>query len=465
MRSWFVLFFAALLYACNTTPENIVINGILEVPENRTNPNSRTLNLAYKVLKAKDNTTGKSPIVYLQGGPGAATLTMEEFWKNHSLRNERDIVLMDQRGTGQSEANCIELGDSLFDIMRQDLDIENDYKASNAQLDKCKAAIKQKGVDLAGYNSRENAADFEDLRKLLGYEKWNLFGASYGTRLGLTIMRDFPDNVRSVILAGVFAPETGMFHDRVKSIDDSLFAVLQRCEENVNCKARYPNLKARLIKILKKLESDPLHFDYKEKPYVLNMQDAFTILSVLLYDKQSIANVPQLIEALENGATKSIIAHLKAFESFYSIINLSMLYSVMAYEEIPFYNALETEKAIKQSEIGFVYASYDLNIKLLTNWHPYRASDFENQAVASGIPALVVSGGLDPATPQSNAAGALKYLNNGHELIFQDESHNFFNPCFFQITQDFVDNPSQKPVTDCSSIRTPIEWNLSNPIH
>ncbi|WP_339707657.1 alpha/beta fold hydrolase [uncultured Kriegella sp.] len=464
MRLWGILFFTVLLCACNNTPPDIIIDGILEVPENRDDPDSRTLKLAYKVLKAKDTNSRKAPIVYLQGGPGAETLIMEEFWSDHPLRNDRDIVLMDQRGTGQSEANCTELGNSLFDLMRQDLDIEDDYNASRAQLDRCREAIKQKGVDLAGYNSRENAADFEDLRKALGYDKWNLFGASYGTRLGLTIMRDFPNSVRSSILAGVLAPESDLFGDRIRSIDSSLFTVLRRCEENKDCNNRYPNLKERLLKVLKALESNPLRFDYKNKPFVLNLQDVFPILNVVLYDRQSIANVPLFIEALENGETEIIIAHLSAFESLYSFVNLPMLYSVTAYEEFPFYNAQDTEKAILQSKIGYAHTAHNLLAKLLADWHPFRATDIENQAVVSDIPTLMVSGRLDPATPVSNAAGAVKNFINGYEVIFQDESHHFYNSCFFQIAEDFLNNPGHKPNMDCSLERNPIEWNLSNPL-
>ncbi len=97
-----------------------------------------------------------------------------------------------------------------------------------------------KGVNLEGYNSRENAADFEDLRKALGYKKWNLFGASYGSRLGWTIIRDFPESVRSAVLLGVFPPESNLFGDRVRSIDKLLFTVFQSCKENKGWNSRYP---------------------------------------------------------------------------------------------------------------------------------------------------------------------------------------------------------------------------------
>ncbi len=456
-----ILLVLLVLFACNKTSQEKVLDGILEVPENRNDPNSRTLRLVYKVLKAKKPDSTKAPVVYLQGGPGAATLIMEEFWANHPLRDDRDIVLMDQRGTGASEANCTEMGSTLFDIIRQDLNVEEDIKATGLVMNECKKTMQQKGVDLAGYNSRENAADFEDLRKALGHKKWNLYGASYGSRLGLTIMRDFPKSVRSAILIGVFPPESNMFEDRVRSIDRSLLAIFERCKKNKDCNSRYPNLKERLQKVLIKLQTEPLRFDHKGKPFVLNSHDAFLLLFISLYDRYSIGNIPFFIEALENGETKPIIEFLRVFDSFYDLMNFPMNYSVDAYEELPFYDASALDMAIGQSEFGAAFTFYDSAVKLLADWHSYRATNIENQAVVSKIPTLMISGDLDQVTPPSNATGALQYLTNGHEVIFLDESHQFLNSCLFKITEEFLNAPFQKPNTDCSVEREPIEWNLS----
>jgi len=330
-----MLFLLVSLIACNKTSSDEVLNGVLEVPENRNNPSSRNLKLVYKVLKAKKNDSTKTPIVFLQGGPGAATLITEKYWTDHPLRNDRDIVLMDQRGTGESQANCNDLGAELFTVIGQDYDIEEDYEATKKILAKCKENIQKKGVDLEGYNSRENAADFEDLRKALGIKKWNLYGVSYGSRLGLTIMRDFPESVRSAILLGVFPPESNLFGDRVRSIDKSLLEVLKSCKDNKDCNSRYPNLKERLHKVLAKMQTEPLQVEYKGKPFVLNYNDTFVLLFVSLYDRHSIGNIPFFIEALENGDSKPVIELLKAFETFINYINLPMNYSVYAHEELP----------------------------------------------------------------------------------------------------------------------------------
>lgn len=463
MRKWTLIIFSLLLCNCSE-PVYETVDGILEVPENRENPNSRTLNLVYKILKAKKPDSLKAPIVFLQGGPGGATLIMEEYWKNHPLRNDRDIILMDQRGTGESEANCTKIGNSLFAVMRQDLSITEDVIASNKLLTECKETMKADGVDLAGYNSRENAADFEDLRKALGYKKWNLFGGSYGSRLGLTIMRDFPNGVRSAVLSAILPPEANYFNDFNQNFENSLFVVLDRCSKNQECNQRFPNMKERFVNVLKKLQATPIQFDYKGKPFVLNTHDAYLLFFVSLYDRDYIANLPLLIEAMEKGEIEIIVNTLKAFDSFSNLINQPMNLSVMAYEELRFNDINAIARSINDSEIGFVYPP-DIYTDLLKNWHSFRATDIEDQPVVSTIPTLMTSGNLDHVTPTKYAKATIKHLSNGYELIFEDEAHNLYNDCFYQIAEEFLNDPSSKPDMECSLKRNPIEWNLSNPIH
>ncbi|WP_339841419.1 alpha/beta fold hydrolase [uncultured Maribacter sp.] len=460
IRLWTVLILAIFFHSCNTTSPNEVIDGILIVPENRLNPDSRTLKLAYKVLKAKKADSLKAPILYLQGGPGVPTLIMEENWKNHPFRNNRDIVLMDQRGTGaSSDADCSNIGKAIIAVVRQDLSAKEELKALDSIFNQCSKVLNKKGVDLAGYNSQENAADFEALRKDLGYAQWNLLGASYGSRLGLTIMRDFPNSVRSSIFVGVFAPESQLLGETVIHFEKSLFEVLRRCEQSEKCNSRYPNLKNRLLNILKKLKSEPLHLDYDSQPFVLNRRDALLILHQSLYSRQSIAGIPEIIEAMEKGNSKPINEVLQRIEFNYNIVNWPMNNSVMAYEELPFIDSLEIINAQGKSELGFDIMTFE-GFNSLSDWHPFRAEVLENQPVISDIPTLMVSGSLDPVNPISNSIEALRYLKNGYGVVFPDESHDLANPCFLQIAENFLNNPFHKPDLDCSTIRQPIEWNL-----
>ena len=461
MRLFLFFSIALSLSSCNISSEPVTIDGILEVPENRNRPHSRKLKLAYKILKAKNVDSTKAPLVFLQGGAGGATLIMEEFWKNHPFRSDRDIVLMDQRGTGESEANCTEIGKAMFAILGKDLDQIEATKALDSIFSECKRTMKKDGVDLAGYNSKENAADFEDLRKALGYKKWNLYGVSYGSRLGLTIMRDFPNSVRSAIFTGVFAPENQLFGSLVLNFENSLFEVLKRCEQNEACNSRYPDLNNRLLKILDRLQSKPLHLIYDSKPMVLNRQDALLLLQLSLYSRYSIAYIPATIEALEKGNSEPIDNALKSVEFIYNLVNWPMNNSLAAYEELPFFDKSSMYNILEKSHIGFDVTNFE-GVSSLSEWHPYRASAIENQPVVSEIPTLMVSGILDPVTPPINASEALKHLKNGYEVIFQDESHDVANSCFFKIAQDFLNKPYQKPNADCTSLKKPIKWILSS---
>lgn len=460
MRIWTIFLFLIICTCCKQTSKKEVLIGSLEVPANREKSDSRTMSLAYKVLKAKNKDSSKSPIVYLQGGPGGPTLIMENFWKNHPLRNDRDIILMDQRGTGLSDAVCVESGEDAISILRKNLNKEEEFLALNKLMEDCKNSLGQKDIDFSEFSSKEIAADFEDLRKELGYDTWNLFGGSYGSRLGLTIMRDHPNSVKSAILFSVFAPENNLLTDFSKSFEDSLFSALKRCEKDESCNTRYPNLKMRMLTVLRKLENEPLTIVYEEEEFILNARDAILFIKLMLYHRSSIAKIPEFIEALENKNSEAIIDKLDDFIPIYRTINLPMSYSVLVYEELPFTDINEVDTFFKtQSNLGDEYYPYDLNG--LKKWHPFRAPTSENLPVVSSIPTLMVSGNLDPVTPVHYATDALKHLENGFGVIFPDDSHALFNACFFQMAEDFYNDPTRKPNSECSSIRRPIEWDLS----
>jgi pimeloyl-ACP methyl ester carboxylesterase len=418
------------------------------------------MSLAYKVLKAKNKDSQKSPIVYLQGGPGGPTLIMENFWKNHPLRNDRDIILMDQRGTGLSEAVCVESGEDAISILRKNLNKEEEFLALTKLMEDCKNSLSQKDIDFSEFSSKEIAADFEDLRKELGYNTWNLFGGSYGSRLGLTLMRDYPNSVKSALLFSVFAPENNLLTDFSKSFEDSLFSALKRCEKDEACNTRYPNLKMRMLTVLRNLENEPLTIVFEEEKFILNARDAILIIKQMLYHRSPIAKIPKFIEALEDKNSEAIIAKLNDFIPIYRTINLPMSYSVIVYEELPFTDINEVDTFFKtESKLGNEYYPYDLNS--LKKWHPFRAPKSENQPVISSIPTLMVSGDLDPITPVHYATEALKNLENSFGVNFPDDSHALFNTCFFQMVEDFYNDPTQKPNSECTSIRKPIDWDLS----
>ncbi|AXT20074.1 alpha/beta fold hydrolase [Flavobacteriaceae bacterium AU392] len=437
-------------------------SGFIEVPENRTLKNNKTIKLAYVVIKSRNSNSKKHPILYLQGGPGAPTLFMERFWENNNLRNDRDIVLMDQRGTGLSNSICSDFGSKMFAVLAKNLSPEGEYHEMRKLLKKCKSIAIDKEIDLSAYNSKENAADFEDLRKHLGYEKWNVYGGSYGSRLALTIMRDFPEAVRTGTIFGVFSPEVSLYDDLINNFEQSLFGVFQECNNDLDCSKRYPALKKELFKALDILDKTPYEFDLNGNSFILNSQDMLLAVHQMLYSRATIAQIPLFIKAVNNKNVDIIKRGLQPTINVSNLINFAMNMSMNANDELPFTS--ERTKAFfananSNSKKALIPAYFASDIKLLEEWHPYRSLPIENEPVVSDIPTLIANGKFDPVTPPRNAILASKNLSNSYYAEFKSDGHSFFNSCFFNISREFLDAPYKEPDFSCLNQNTNIRWN------
>ena len=161
------------------------------VPENRSRPDGRTLRLSVAVLKSLSDKPLSVPLVYLSGGPGEPSVKYttarlrSPFWARY--REKRDLIVFDQRGTGFSDPQfCLEMNFTLYTSIFRGLSATDRRALVVETVDACRKKILPQGVDFDFYNSIANAQDLDDLRRALGYEQWNLFGISYGTRVALT---------------------------------------------------------------------------------------------------------------------------------------------------------------------------------------------------------------------------------------------------------------------------------------
>ncbi|MGY8996440.1 MAG: alpha/beta fold hydrolase, partial [Alphaproteobacteria bacterium] len=188
------------------------------VPLDRANPSDGTARLAVAVLRSSSRSPAPDPIIYMEGGPGAPTFATDypdyedysDFWWEHtsSFRRTRDFILFDQRGIGLSRPSldCPELHD-LDRTMPEILHYDHPLIGREAsELAACYERLRADGVPLEQFDTRNSADDVADIVRALGYEQVNLYGVSYGTRLGLEVMRRHPDLVRSAVLDGVYPP-------------------------------------------------------------------------------------------------------------------------------------------------------------------------------------------------------------------------------------------------------------------
>ena len=300
--------------------------GYVLVPENWANPNpNRMLSISYVVLKSFSESPEPDPVVYLEGGPGGSSLSgvgmMAEVFAVQ--RQTRAIVLFDQRGTTFSSplvcsvftideavssfAGEGEGSEALLEVEGpMDLTPSTDavgmmQAARNAVGDKTARCVREllaKGVDLRQYNSIASANDTVALVHALGYETYNLYGISYGTRLALVLMRDHPEGIRTVVLDSTFPPEIQGFELYPREAEEVVLQVFADCRIDPVCNAAYPNLKERFIALIDQLQQDPIETDDGR---VVQALDVIGVMRNIAFATPSAAYIPRMIAELETG--------------------------------------------------------------------------------------------------------------------------------------------------------------------
>lgn len=321
--------------------------GVLTVPENWTRPSERQVNLQFVVLKATGDQPQPDPVVYLAGGPGGTTLAGVSGWAESfaGLREQRDIVLYDQRGTAfSSPLRCSSVTiDDFFPISTgeaaaeaatpaTDLDAPPDGAdapgngatsddslglaalspslSASVLMDVARAAVSDEtsrcvqellaqGVDLRQYNSIASATDLVALMQALEYETFNLYGISYGTRLALVTMRDYPDaGIRSVILDSTYPVGLPGFERYPSEPHEVVIQLFADCHLDPVCNEAYPNLKARFITLLATLQAQPL---VVTDDVTITADDVVAVMQVISSAVAMAPYIPKMIAELEAG--------------------------------------------------------------------------------------------------------------------------------------------------------------------
>ncbi|HSC85773.1 MAG TPA: alpha/beta fold hydrolase [Polyangiaceae bacterium] len=394
--------------------------GTLTVPEA---PGSeRKLRIGVRRVFSNADDVAADPVVYLNGGPGGATLSTVDFLIDtfEPLLDHRDLIFVDQRGTGSSRP--------LLSCTETTSDID-------AALDSCFARLSESN-DLSATNSAANARDHEALRLALGYESWNLLGISYGTRLGLTILRDFPDGIRSLIIDSVVPLQADLFAELGSNGQDAFERVFAACAADTDCAMSFPDSMQQLRDTTARLNETP-HSDPK-----ISGDDLVNELFSLAYAPEGVALMPWLIDAAAGDD----------FAAFEKLVGSSgggseafgMHLSVQCAEEMPFTDAATIAAAdetvyeeLRSPLSGSHYVDY------CAHWPVTAAPALENEAVHSSSRVLVLSGEFDPITPPSYAQMVSLDLENSQYFELPGESHGASTgDCGLSIVQAFLEDPS-----------------------
>ena len=420
--------------------------GVLVVPEKRMQKEAREIRLPYMLFRSRAEKPAPDPLVFMTGGPGNSNTSNRRSGKGLPFLDERDFVVLEQRGTklAQPALECPEINRIRGEVAAG--------RTTNAALLEaaaaCRASLVAQGIDLDGYNSIESADDLDDLRKLLGYPQWNVFGLSYGTRLMLTYLRRHPASVRSAVLDSVLPPEANFDEVGALNLLRALNAMFDTCAVDPVCGAAHPNLRQQFAELVARADREPLKMDVDATVRGAQVVDA---IYSALHNPQAIPLIPRIIANAANGDL-SALEQLVRDNLGPSRFTWGLRLSVWCAEEIPFENpqriASQTSPALGLGGIDEGTATP----ALCDAWKVAPVAAVENEPVRSDVPVLIFAGEFDPDTPPQWGRRLLASMPNARFVEFRGRSHGAgFHKCGEKIVVAFLRTPQAPLAADCAS--------------
>lgn len=430
--------------------------GYLSVPENRSNPQSRTIKVAFAILKATGGNPQADALVYLTGGPGDTAIGSGwDEWRTGSLKN-RDFILVDPRGVGYSQPKMDCLPDTAPDASAQDKapSIEESNVQTLQWAKSCREQLISEGFDLTAYNSTANANDLEELRLALGYKQWNLYGISYGTRTALYTMRLFPDGIRSVILDSVLPPQVDRIGGDLNTIAASFAALFAACKADSACNRDNPDLETKFHELIQRLDSEPMKISIPDE-HTGKKKQVWVTSAGVINGLQDIMKRGYLLRLAPLAITRIHAGDQNLVENLYQGLvaseNPGNYTTVICHDTGALFDANAFAKEIeKYPDLKPRYATYTDAI-ICPVWSAGQADATETAPVQSDIPTLILNGSeFDSATPPSYAQLAADTLSNSHLFIFTKYTHSVsFEECPKSMLTAFLDDPSRSPDSAC----------------
>jgi pimeloyl-ACP methyl ester carboxylesterase len=411
--------------------------GWLSVAENPARPQERRFDLRVAVFRAHADEPLADPLFFFAGGPGQSAVESFPIVRAalSAVQRERDIVLIDQRGTGASNPLRCPLPDDLMQLLR---------RPSAAEVKQYTAeCLAQLEADTRYYTTTRAVADFDAVRQALGYQQINLFGVSYGTRVAQVYLRHYPAAVRSVILDGVVPMELIVGSEHALRLEQTLVQVFARCAAETACNTAFPQVGQQFESLKKKLRGSPRQIQVtlplagstRRIEFTQDMMAA--ALRMLAYQPGGQALLPLLVykAATEDRYQRLASMALMILESLNDVIYRGLEVSVMCAEDVPFFPAtpLHPDTLLGDSLIEVSQQQCQL-------W-PHRpvAEDF-HEPVKSEVPVLLLSGEYDPVTPPTYAEQVLQHYSNGRHLVGPGQGHGISSSgCTPQLIAEFLE--------------------------
>ena len=442
--------------------EGGMICGNVTVPLYHNQPEGETIQIPIVIWPYPEETENPDPLFIMQGGPGGSTLDIYPDWfYGNRPGGEREIVFVDQRGTRYSKPSleCNEEDESEEDVDLVKEKDEEDREENNdeylAYLTACQDRLVSEGVDFNAFNTAEIAHDMESVRLVFDYPEINFYGVSYGSHIAQYLAAYHPGGLRSLILDGV-APIPLNYLDKTYFHANRLLEdYLKECQENTDCTQKYPELVERITGIIDQLDEKPVSItlhDPKSSDSITEEIDGEEFLYYLIFIfrmDSSYANLPYLISQAENGRF-DLYKWYSEMLTFEEVDSDGLYYAVVSGEHTPLLKPDRSEYFIpKLSEIEI--EEFEENLQEFDVWEVTPSTEILSEMPSSSVPALLMSGYYDPATPPEYGEITLKSFLNGQHVIDPVGGHGiaFDDDCTENILINFLEEPKQAVDSEC----------------
>jgi pimeloyl-ACP methyl ester carboxylesterase len=446
--------------------------GTLTVPENRSKPDGRQIEVRYARAPAASGDSSRPPLLWLEGGPGGSAFTAAPSLVALGVNQDRDVIFVDQRGTYHSTLlNCPEISD----FNREAVGLAPTRRAAKrrhvAATQACHDRWVADGADLAAFSTKENAADLADLREALGIEEWDVYGVSYGSDLAMQLVRDHPEGIRSLVLDSAVPPNLNLIPNFWPAAAEGFDAVFEACEQQPACNDAYPEFRQEFYDAVEKLDEEPLELtapDSEGNPTKVVI-DGYTLANTAVImsfsvDHPNYSDLPGMINALVEGDgapfAELIAGSLGPAGLSGSGDGLGL--SVFCRESVAFTTPEKTLRAARRAapeipeRVLRLPPQFPQPFEDCEAWDVPPAPRARAQARAD-VPVLVLSGSFDHVTPPSSARVAAKGFPNSNVVVIPGAGHVVvrFSDCAREVMANFLDSPDEYDMSCVDALGVP----------
>lgn len=420
-----------------------------EVPEDRSHPNGRKikLNIAWLAPTGSGEKL-PDPVFFLAGGPGQSAVDtypgLDPVFKE--VRKQRNVILIDQRGTGHSNLLSCTLDDDDEDAVAADTTPAALQAQARAEATRCAAALASK-ADLRFYTTTDAVADLDAVRAALGVAQVNLVGISYGTRVAQQYAMRHPAQTRSIVLDSVVPNTLGLGNIFARNLDDALTLQFALCSKDPVCKGKLGDPRAELDRLLATLRAAPVNVNYRDatsgepKQGTLTADAVAGLVRMYAYMPLASGLLPKLIHEANAGHYEGLMALTRMMRGeMKDAMAMGMQLSVTCSEDAD-------SMVARAEDAGTVLGnSLPSSMAAMCAVWPkgHVPADFHH-ALASNVPALLMEGQFDPVTPPRYGQDVVKTLPNGRLFVLKGQGHNVIAAgCMPKLFAQFIEKADAK---------------------